>query len=511
VTARRHEIISLVLVGVGLLLLARGPGLVLAGLGAALFMGGTFWRPLAGLQGVVAALPFYLFGRDLGGQGISPVEAALLLMTVAIMANVILARLGHGTSPLTPRVTLNPHPPSPPSPAERERGPWGGGDAEGPHGRHPGGGGLTPEMGGWGRYDLPIALLLVAALLSLLATEYLRLSLRELRTLIVEPVLFWYLCRAVVRTESQGARLVGALLAATAVVAVVGLAQLALGGAVTDVQGVRRVQGTYTSPNHFALLLGRVLPFLVAGVWLLPRWRPILLAGVLVCGGALVATFSLGGWLATGAALLVVVGMLGGRRPVIVLAVVGGLVAAVVLFAAPVERLAGRFDPRQGTGLVRLQLWAAAVELVGQSPLVGIGLDNFLYRYPALVPPGAPFEPNLSHPHNLLLQFWLELGLAGLIALIWLLWVFVRLAWAGARDARGSLLGRALAVGALGSMTDFVVHGMVDNSYFLPDLAIVFWLTLAVVCLPRPQAHDEKPGGRGSATPLLGGGMSRSE
>ena len=29
-------------------------------------------------------------------------------------------------------------------------------------------------------------------------------------------------------------------------------------------------------------------------------------------------------------------------------------------------------------------------------------------------------------------------------------------------------------------MTDFVAHGLVDNSYFLPDMAVVFWLTLAV-------------------------------
>ena len=42
---------------------------------------------------------------------------------------------------------------------------------------------------------------------------------------------------------------------------------------------------------------------------------------------------------------------------------------------------------------------------------------------------------------------------------------------------------RALAVGALGSMTDFVAHGLVDNSYFLPDMAVIFWLTVAVAAV----------------------------
>ena len=55
-----------------------------------------------------------------------------------------------------------------------------------------------------------------------------------------------------------------------------------------------------------------------------------------------------------------------------------------------------------------------------------------------------------------------------------------------AHDATGPPLERALAIGALGSMTDFLAHGMVDNSYFLPDMAIVFWLTLAVAASVRP-------------------------
>jgi hypothetical protein len=30
-------------------------------------------------------------------------------------------------------------------------------------------------------------------------------------------------------------------------------------------------------------------------------------------------------------------------------------------------------------------------------------------------------------------------------------------------------------------MADLLVHGAIDNSYFLVDLAFVFWMTLAVV------------------------------
>ena len=71
-------------------------------------------------------------------------------------------------------------------------------------------------------------------------------------------------------------------------------------------------------------------------------------------------------------------------------------------------------------------------------------------------------------------------GLPGLIAFLWLLGRFVLRARAllAASPAAGD---RWLVLGALGSMADFVVHGLGDNAYFLPDLALAFWLALAVV------------------------------
>jgi O-antigen ligase len=123
-------------------------------------------------------------------------------------------------------------------------------------------------------------------------------------------------------------------------------------------------------------------------------------------------------------------------------------------------------------------------------PVLGIGLDNFAYLYGQVyLREGAAAEPNLSHPHNWILNFWLSLGIAGLIAYVWLLGVF----WRHARAALASGRNRWLVAGALGANADMLVHGSIDNSYFLVDLAVAFWLTLALVDSVRTVGPHKMP------------------
>ena len=46
-------------------------------------------------------------------------------------------------------------------------------------------------------------------------------------------------------------------------------------------------------------------------------------------------------------------------------------------------------------------------------------------------------------------------------------------------------------LGALAAMTAALVHGLVDNFYFVPDLALAFWLLLALVEWPVQQTTDD--------------------
>ena len=91
-------------------------------------------------------------------------------------------------------------------------------------------------------------------------------------------------------------------------------------------------------------------------------------------------------------------------------------------------------------------------------------------------PAGWP-ERYTSHPHNLLLDLWLSVGILGLAAFCWLVVCAVGLA-RGARSA-DSLIPLPMVAGASGALVAGLVHGLVDNGFLLPDLAVMTWLFLA--------------------------------
>jgi putative inorganic carbon (HCO3(-)) transporter len=413
---------ALAISAAGLLLTFAAPvhRLDLLLIGLAGVVGGVLWRPGVGPVLIGAALPFFFFTRQIVGPlGVTPPGLMLIVTLVAVLAR---------------RKKLEAH--------------W-------------------PQSG----YDAPLALFLAAALLSLFVTEYPLLSVRELRALILEPVLFFWLLQTL--PDSSPRVLLGFLVAATAsALAAITQGPLDIGG--TPAEGVLRVQAWYPSANHLALMLGRAWPFLVAAALCGRRWVWVP-AGIV--GLALVLTFSTGGWLGALAGALVVVAALGRRR----LALRTGIAAAGALFVVSGLAIAGilpeRLNPLRQTGGFRVDLWQSSLEMIRDHPLLGIGLDNFGYLYQAYLREGAAAEPNLSHPHNWVLHLWLALGLLGLVAFCCLVLRFGFFS----RTAIARRETPWLVAGAAGAMTDLLVHGFIDNSYFLVDLAFVFWLCLALV------------------------------
>lgn len=471
--------VLLLAAGLGLAGLAPIPGAVV---GAGLYVVGALLRPSLVVPAIVLTLPFYLQPRVVAGQEVSVSEAAILLGCAAVGARGLwLARRGRAfvrTGPLSlwERNGVRASP--------REEAPV--------------------RMSPAHLVDWAVAAFLAAALLSLLVTEYPKQSLRELRWLIVEPILVFYLARATLRSSDQVMMVLWSVVAAGSVAAAIGLLDLVTAGGAASFQA--RATAPYLSPNHLGLFLGRAGAVALSIALLdaptqrptgLRRWptRAACLAAALI-GMGLVGTLSVGAWIGTAAAALVV-GIIRGQRAAQVIASGTIVLTLLALLTLPPERTLSRWDPATGTGLIRIYVWQSSASMIGDHPLLGIGLDNFLYAYrDRYMTPEAWREPNLSHPHNWVLHFWLEMGFAGLAAAVALM------AWAGLGAFR--LLRRPQAPGdrvlgaaSAATLADFVVHGSFDNAYFLVDMAVLWWVFMALIAI-RGGPADVPAGARGS-------------
>ncbi|RRR67701.1 MAG: hypothetical protein EI684_18565 [Candidatus Viridilinea halotolerans] len=247
------------------------------------------------------------------------------------------------------------------------------------------------------------------------------------------------------------------------------------------VEGVQRVSGLYGHPNNLGLAMGRYWPLAAAlayAAWqqagMRHAWPYFVATGL--CMAALLASFSRGAYLGALVAAFVLAAMLlpttrwRDRR----LWWAGGATLGAGLLIISLSVILGieRLNPFGASGGIRMQTWASALAMLRDHPL-GVGLDQFGRLYPSYIAPElrATNEINTAHPHNLLLDIALRMGPLGLIAFAWLL----------ANFYRRSVPQNAILVGAAAAMSASLAHGLVDQFYFWPDLALSFWLLVALV------------------------------
>lgn len=340
---------------------------------------------------------------------------------------------------------------------------------------------LRAALAGLDALDVGMALLVGAALLSLAVSEQLRLSLRELRVVVLQAAFVYWLVRQARLDRAGILRLADVVVLSATLVSLQGLYQYLWTDQVIVAEGVRRVRGIYGSPNNLALVLGRSLPVMLAMVFAGARGRRRWAYGVAAVpvGLCLFLTFSKGAWLLGLPAAMLAVGLLLDRRARLALA---GLAVVGIVLSVPLLGTArfGSLFSLQGTSLLRIKLWEAACDMALDHPWLGVGLDNFLHHYHTYIRPEALDEPDLSHPHNWLLDFWLRLGLPGLAAFVWLQWHWFRRAvglWR--RHSDPALL--AIIIGLVGGMVDMLTHGLIDAAFFVIELAALFALLVGLL------------------------------
>jgi putative inorganic carbon (HCO3(-)) transporter len=281
-----------------------------------------------------------------------------------------------------------------------------------------------------------------------------------------------------IRDERSMRLVLLAAMASAIVPLLVAFRQVTGGGGVLTASGLDRIRGTFLHSNPFAAYLFLMITLIVS---LYPhverRWKVMLAPLAVACGAGLISTYARGAWIATVIAL-VVVGVLQDRR---ILWFLGASLIALTLAVPSIGvRLSDLTQSQKesgapGNSLVwRLQFWKQVLGLQ-DNPMLGIGFKEVELAGSATKVP----------PHNDPIRVFVETGLLGLAAYIWLFFTL-------AVEARSTLrrappgLPRGLAVAFAASLWGLISLSLTAN---MITQLVILWYFMTIVVLAIARSH----------------------
>jgi hypothetical protein len=333
------------------------------------------------------------------------------------------------------------------------------------------------------RLDIPI-LVLTAAAFAVTVRSGGAPQLRNLLSYIAVYYLVTALVRVIGRAWQTMAMLASGAVTVAAAVAVgqvsrdvpTGFCRAGLFGDAACTPGTHvRAVGTFANPNLLAAFLLLFLPLAVVAVaTIADRMYQICALGLTLVGyAALFVTFSRAAYIAGFAGLVVLAWQRArGRFNPATIRLAGWIVAGVLAAAFVAMAIVSRAGRALG---VRSEAWGAAVDIARERPF-GVGLG----RAGAVVNARIDGTEEFAHVHNLWLNWLVETGALGLLA--------ITAITAGALVTAAVMAKKDIAVGYAGfaALLGFLIMSLVDHPANLSRISVAFWMILGMVMGSAP-------------------------
>jgi len=251
-----------------------------------------------------------------------------------------------------------------------------------------------------------------------------------------------------------------------------------------------RIVAFFDNPNVYGFAVAALLP--IAAAYTLggkTRLRTILgIVSFVLGAAALILTYSRGAWLGFAMGAFFFAALCKPKLiPVIILL---GLIAFPFIPAHMKSRILSAFNLTDSSVTDRGMLFEAGWNLIKSRPIFGAGLGlepvrnivlehywppEFLYRFP--------------HTHNLFLQIWCEMGIAGVITF------FGMIIHAIARAVRSlktqSKAMRMFVVGMISGVVALVFCGVADYPLSYSRIMLLFYILFGLLCAVKTGNNDE--------------------
>lgn len=331
----------------------------------------------------------------------------------------------------------------------------------------------------------PILLFLLAGVLSIVVAPDRIAALGLFRAYLLEPILFFFVCVSVLRDRKDVEYILGALILSGSVIVVLAILQRFGVFPIPQPWDTEyRVTSVYPFPNAVGLFLGPIITLAAAKIietisqrsWKCIAWIAMFCLMVV----AIILSQTEGAWI--GVALgLVALGLLYRplRLPTFAVIFIVGLLLATI--PGPRETIMQKISFQDWSGKVRLTQWHESINMLGDHSIFGAGLSG----YPAVFKPyhKATYIEIFQYPHNILLNFWSELGLLGVIAFGWILIIFFYFVIPTKSGIRENTDKKIIQFGLMAAVLTILIHGLVDVPYFKNDLAVQFWILMAAMTI----------------------------
>ncbi len=343
-----------------------------------------------------------------------------------------------------------------------------------------------------------ILLFVLAGTLAVIISPDKRQALGLCKAYVIEPVLFFLVFVNTVKTKEQIRGVIWSLGAAVVVVGYITLIQYVGLLHIPSPYGLehpKRATSIFPFPTAVGKFIGPILAMFV-GLWLAriqPRvstiWdgvkRHLFAVGVIIFGClGLLFSFSRGAVIGLAAAIIFSSFFSIWRKWIWVATLFVLIVCMLVPFTR--NQIVSIIDIKDTSADVHVVMWKGAVRIIQANPILGTGLASFPVVYDKYKE--ASHVEYFPNPDELYLTLWIEMGLAGLIAFIWLVAKYFREARRVIQSKMPDYSMNALAIGLMAGMVALLVHGLLDTPYFKNDLAIIFWTMAGLIHSAKNQS-----------------------
>lgn len=316
----------------------------------------------------------------------------------------------------------------------------------------------------------------------------------------IEPVLFYWLMLSLIKSRRTLEGVFWSLGISAIVVSLFAIWQKFSGygvpeGFLNDAGGVDRVVGFFGYPNALGLFLGPIIVVYVgflkynntsSPLFILSRtvrfW--IKFSAIVVSLLVLFLAKSEGAILAIA---VVVWLLLFTAKKTRIFALFLAVFCIIMIVALPGIRDFAyiKLFLLDASGGVRRLMWGETWQLLKDNWLWGGGLSYFQEAIKAYHGGKYPLVP---YPHNVVFNFWSELGILGLLTFVWLGVKFIYLNCKNifkiiADYSQGLPFDKILSFVLLLVFLQMLIHGLVDAPYFKNDLSVLFWIIFGAASL----------------------------